>query len=234
MCLETNEHSQIKPNVKNPKQIKVTKRKRTVNRRSFNSEEFISQCSLSKCNVLIKTKSDCEKDIHNENGDCNRKCKRRIPKTIIENGFTYDNDELIDYDDNNWGIIFENTAEQMNSVEITKDIAVQTVRTAVKQYEYVEGQITKRVTEKQTEIIGNIIYEVVNGIIEYDISKPIVHPDLKYVRVRVSVNPLTDEYKKENCYKDKDITNKEFIKAKRQIEKGIEPNDIKVLSIQIC
>lgn len=237
MCAERKEEmKKVKQNVRNPKQMKIIKRKRIVNRCSFNhseeEKEFVinKQCSLmSKCNVLVKMKD--EYDNYNDN---EMKVKRRIPKTIIENGITYDNDELIDYDCNSWGIIFENTVDYIKCVNVTKETAVQMVRTTVKQNKYVEGQITKGVSDKQCEIIGNIIYEVVNGIKEYDISKPIIHPDLKYIRVRVSLNPLTDEYKKDNCYKDKDITNKEFFKAKRKVENGKEPNNIKVLSIQIC
>ena len=235
MCAERKEEmKKVKQNVRNPKQMKIIKRKRIVNRCSlFNhsdEEEFVinKQSSLlSKCNVLVKMKDEYEYD--NE-----MKVKRRIPKTIIENGIIYDNDELIDYDCNSWGIIFEDTVDYIKCVEVTKETAVQMVRTAVKQYKYVEGQITKGVNDKQCEIIGNIIYEVINGIKEYDMTKPIIHPDLKYIRVRVSLNPLTDEYKKDNCYKDKDITNKELFKAKRLVENGKEANNIKVLSIQIC
>jgi hypothetical protein len=236
MCCERHEElgGRVKRNVRNPKQMKVFKRKRIVNRHSFNSEEFVinnkqQQYMLSKCNVLVKMKDEYDNDNNNE-----MKVKRRIPKTIIENGITYDNDELIDYDCNSWGIIFEDTIDYIKCIEVTKETAVQMVRTTVKQHKYVEGQITKGVSDKQCEIIGNIIYEVVNGIKEYDMSKPIIHPDLKYIRVRVSLNPLTDEYKKDNCYKDKDITNKEFFKAKRKVENGKQPNNIKVLSIQIC
>ena len=231
MCLERNEQVlKVKHNAKNPKQITIVKRKRIVNRRSLNSDEFINKTyTLSKCNVLVKMKDEYDNESHEQ-----LKVKRRIPKTIVENGITYDNDELIDYDNNNWGVVFEDTVEHMKCIMVTKETVNQMVRTAVKQNKYVEGQITKRITEQQIEIIGNIIYEVVNGIKEYDITKPIIHPDLKYVRVRVSLNPLTDEYKKEKYYKDKEITNKEFIKAKRKVEKGKEPNNIKVLSIQIC
>lgn len=237
MCAERKEEmKKVKQNVRNPKQMKIIKRKRIVNRCSFNhsekEKEFVinKQCSLmSKCNVLVKMKDEYDNDNNNE-----MKVKRRIPKTIIENGITYDNDELIDYDCNSWGIIFEDTIDYIKCIEVTKETAVQMVRTTVKQHKYVEGQITKGVSDKQCEIIGNIIYEVVNGIKEYDMSKPIIHPDLKYIRVRVSLNPLTDEYKKDNCYKDKDITNKEFFKAKRKVENGKQPNNIKVLSIQIC
>jgi fatty acid-binding protein DegV len=50
----------------------------------------------------------------------------------------------------------------------------------------------------------------------------------------VDIVPLTVIFNEKEYLDRVDITNKEFFKAKRKVENGKQPNNIKVLSIQIC
>lgn len=193
------------------------------------------------CNILVYTKTEKEKEIpdvsslNNSQEETTLKLNiRKHPKKIKENNIEYDNDAIIADNSELHGIIFDSSVKDIEQVDLTKEAAVQMVRTAVVESRNIKHKVSVDISDKQIKIIGRIIYDVLYDIDKYDISKPITHPELNYVLIKIALKPLSNENLHNNCYKHKNITYKELKHAVKNVEKGSEVKGIKVLTIQIC
>ena len=234
--------SESEDNVEEPK--KNSKRKQRESKRislttPHNKHTYKLRNPL--CNILVYTKTEKEKEIpdisslNNSQEETTLKLNiRKHPKKIKENNIEYDNDAIIADNSELHGIIFDSSVKDLEQVDLTKEAAVQMVRTAVVESRNIKHKVSVDINDKQIKIIGRIIYDVLCDIDKYDISKPITHPELNYVLIKVALKPLSNENLRNNCYKHKNITHKELKHAVKKVEKGAQVKGIKVLTIQIC
>ena len=231
------EDNNVQEHTNNDKR-KQRESKRTTLTTSPNKHKYKLRNPL--CNILVYTKTEKEKEIPNISSTNSQEETTlklnltRHPKKIKENNVEYDNDAIIADNSELHGIVFDSSIKNMEQVDLTKQATIQMVRTAVIESRNIEHKVSVDINDKQIKIIGQIIYDVLYDIDKYDISKPITHPELNYVLIKVALKPLSNENLHNNCYKHKNISQKELKHAVKKVEKGSQVKGIKVLTIQIC
>ena len=159
--------------------------------------------------------------------------KTNSPLEIEPNENTFD--ISFNFDKGNYGIILSPNITQIYQPNLTENSLIKMITNSLTIAKDKKQTQIKQLTPEQIKITSSIIYNSIT-LPNNDISelKPIHHPLLENVLIKVCLRDLTLDILTETCFKDKQIKPSDVKQALNDIQtQTIRNKTIKVLSIEI-